>query len=416
MKILRIFIGLVLGLLLTSGNTFGQQMLDNYLRTAAENNPGLKAKFKDYLSVVERAPQVGTVPDLNFAFGYFISPVETRVGPQKFIISASQTFPWFGKLRTAEDAVVELANSKLEVFEDARSKLFYDVKSAYYRLYFIQKGIDITRENLDILFTFKQLALIKLEAGKVSAVDELRVEMEIADLENQLAFLQDSKYQMEVQFNNLLNVDPQDAVIVPDILWSEALAFTYAQLIDSISVNNHSIKQIEHRILSWENQEISAKRTGGPSFTLGLDYINVGKSSGQVPDDITSGKDALLAKVGITIPLYRRKYDGMVQEATFQIQAAGYEKEDRVNQLNTLFELGYRDYKDGVRRIDLYKRQLNLAAKALDILLAEYSTDGQNFEEVLRMERKVLKYELELDKARADHNAAIAFIDYLLGN
>jgi hypothetical protein len=31
------------------------------------------------------------------------------------------------------------------------------------------------------------------------------------------------------------------------------------------------------------------------------------------------------------------------------------------------------------------------------------------------MERKVLKYALELDKAKADKNAAVAFINYLTG-
>ena len=415
MKTTTLIISIVF-ILLISGSTYAQGNLDIYLKTAAENNPGLKAKFNDYLSVVEKAPQIGTIPDPVIAFGYFISPVETRVGPQQFVISAAQTFPWFGKLSTAEGAVIELANSKLEVFEDARSKLFYDVKSAYFNLYFVQKGIDITRENIEILFTFKQLALIKLEAGKASAVDELRVEMEIADLEDQLAYLLDSQYQLQIQFNNLLNVDNQSEIVIPTVLWNDDLAYSHAQLMDSITANNHSLKQIEHRILSWENQEASARKTGGPSFSIGLDYINVKKSSNPSPDTGENGKDAFLAKVGISIPLYRRKYDGLVQEATYQIEAASFEKTDRVNQLNTLFELGYRDFKDGDRRIALYNKQLGLAAKALDILLAEYSTDGQNFEEVLRMERKVLKYELELDKARADNNAAVAFIDYLLGN
>ncbi len=414
MKTIGLIIGVLFGLLI-SGNSYAQEYLDKYLQTAAENNPGLKAKFNDYLSVVEKAPQIGTIPDPVVAFGYFISPVETRVGPQNFVISAAQTFPWFGKLSTAEDAVIELANSKLEVFEDARSKLFYDIKSAYYNLYFVQKGIGITRENIDILSTFRQLALIKLESGKASAVDELRVEMEIADLEDQLAYLLDSKYQLEVKFNNLLNVDNQSEIVLPTVLLNEGLSFSRSQLMDSIAANNHGIKQIEHRILSWENRRYSARKSEGPSFSIGLDYINVGKIDNPSLELSQNGKDVFLAKVGISIPLYSRKYDGMIQEASFQIESASFEKIDKVNQLNTLFELGYRDFRDGERRMALYIKQLQLAKNALDILLAEYSTDGQNFEEVLRMERKVLKYELELDKARADNNAAVAFIDYLLG-
>ncbi|GAG99528.1 unnamed protein product [marine sediment metagenome] len=35
----------------------------------------------------------------------------------------------------------------------------------------------------------------------------------------------------------------------------------------------------------------------------------------------------------------------------------------------------------------------------------DYTTGNKNFEEVLRMERKILKFNLELEKARADKQA-----------
>ncbi len=217
MKSIIIFIGAVFCLLMPKPS-YSQQELRAYLQTAAQNNPGLKAKFREYLAAVEIVPQVGALPDPVVAFGYYVSAVETRVGPQRFRASAAQPFPWPGLLGAKEDVATEMAKSKLEAFEDFKSKLFYDVKSTYYNLYFLQKGIDITVENMDILNTFKQLALIKLEAGQASAVDELRVEMEIADLENQLAFLQDSKYEMQIRFNNLLNVTAQNALIIPSVL------------------------------------------------------------------------------------------------------------------------------------------------------------------------------------------------------
>lgn len=412
----NISICITLFLLVTSTMGWSQGELDNYLETSAENNPGLKAKFNDYMSAVQKVPQVRGLPDPVLAFGYFISPLETRVGPQKFKASLTQVFPWFGTLTESENASTELANSKLELFEEAKSKLFYDVKSAYYNLYYIQKGIDITNENMDILNIFKQLALIKFEAGKASAVDEIRIEMEIADLENQLAYMIDSKYQMQVQFNNLINVETQSQIVIPDSLWEDELAFDRTQLLDSIIAQNHSIKQIEHRILSWESQESSSRKKGGPNFILGLDYTAVGKSGNPNIDPGEDGKDAWLIKAGITIPLYRNKYNGLVAEATYQIETGGFEKADKKNQLSSLFEVGYKDFKDGERRIKLFENQLKLSKKALDILLAEYSTDSKNFEEVLRMERKVLNYGLEMDKAKIDKNAAVAFIDYLLGN
>ena len=89
-------------------------------------------------------------------------------------------------------------------------------------------------------------------------------------------------------------------------------------------------------------------------------------------------------------------------------------KDDRTNELRTLLEKTFRDYDDGVRRVALYEQLQRYARQALDILIAEYTSTATNFEEIIRMDRKLLKYELELEKARADQNTAYAYIEYLM--
>ena len=129
-----------------------------------------------------------------------------------------------------------------------------------------------------------------------------------------------------------------------------------------------------------------------------------------------SGKDAIVfPMVGISIPLYRQKYTSMVKEAVLMQESTKSGKLDKINVLETTFEKANRDYKDADRRILLYRGQSDRASKSLNILQTAFETDGKNFEEVLRMERQFLKYELELEKARADKDAAIAFINYLMG-
>lgn len=394
---------------------FAQTDLDNYIKIGAENNPGLKAQFSEYNAALEKVPQVGTLPDPTISFGYFISPVETRVGPQQAKFGITQMFPWFGTLNAKEDVVIQQAKAKYEVFEEAKSKLFFDIKSAYFNLYFVQKAIAITRENIAILNTFQQLALIKIETGKASAVDEMRVEMEKNELENQLTYLLDTKWVLEVSFNKLLNQPVETPIVVPDVIWDESLSYSKEILLDSITNQNHMIKQLDFKVASFQKQEIAAHKMGSPTISIGMDYILVGNSDNPMAGN-ESGKDAILfPKIGITVPLYRKKYKAMINEASFNIEATQFQKEDKQNQLTILFEKGYKDYSDGERRIVLFQKQLKLAEKSLAILLTSYSNNGQNFEEVLRMERKVLRYALELDKAKADKNAAVAFINYLTG-
>ncbi|NOY96686.1 MAG: TolC family protein, partial [Chlorobi bacterium] len=357
------------------------------------------------------APQVKALPDPQVAFAYFTSPAETRVGPQRFKFSASQMFPWFGTLQARENVAVQAAKAKYELFRESKSKLFNDVKAAYYNLYFNQKAEVITLENIDILNTFQRLANIKIETGLVSMVDEYRIEMEINELENQLALLKDKERFLRTAFNNLLDVGSNDVVLLPEDLWTTDFSYSKQAALDSIAQFNHQLLSIDFQQAALGYKREVAALMGKPNIKLGLDYTFIGKGRNNL-----AGKDAFVfPMVGVTIPLYRNKYKAMVQEVVYLEAAKTNEKVDKTNMLETLFEKAWKDYLDGDRRIDLYRTQLILAKKALSLLATEYATESKNFEEILRMERKVLKYDLELEKAKADKQAAVAFMVYLMG-
>lgn len=388
-----------------------QEDLNNYLETAAENNPGLKAQFNQYMAALEVAPQVKALPDPQVAFGYFIQPVETRVGPQQFKISVSQMFPWFGTLKAKENVAVQAAKAKYEAFQEAKSKLFNDVRSTYFNLYFTGKAIKVTKENLELLNSIQKMALIKVEAGMVPVLDEYRIEMELGDLENQLALLNDKFYTQQVMFNNLLNTDANNPVRIPETLWETEPAISKLAMLDSIRIQNHQLLSLDLQAESLRYKEEVAHLMGKPDFKVGFDYTIVGKGSNNM-----AGTDAImLPTVGITIPLYRNKYKAMVNEAVYQETAKKQEKLNKQNVLETVFEQTWKDFSDAKRRITLNENQADLAQKSLKLLETAYTTDSKNFEEILRMDRKLLKYKLELEKARADKQAALSFIDYLMG-
>lgn len=390
-----------------------QSVLDKYLVEAAENNPGLKSSFNEYQASLEKVPQVSALPDPTVGFSYMIQPIETRLGPQQAKISASQMFPWFGTLGAKEDAATEMAKSKYENFEDQKSKLFFDVKSTYYNLYFTGKAIDITMENIDILNTFRKLALVKVESGSASSVDALRAEIELSDIENQLALLKDKFFTQQVEFNNLLNVEEQRWVILPDTLIAPDLMISTEAILDSITNRNHKIMQLDLMSNAYSKQKVVAEKAGKPSFSIGIDYMVIGDNSAA---GASSGTDAIaFPMVEIKIPLYRKKYNAMVNEVVYMQESTQNKKADKINMLETTYSKSKKEYDDAVRRILLFDKQSDRANQVIKLLETEYSTSGKNFEEVLRMERQHLKYKLELEKARTDKNASIAFINYLMG-
>jgi outer membrane protein TolC len=390
------------------------ETLDNYLKIAAENNPGLKADFNTYMAAMQKVPQIGTLPDPQFAFGYFIQPIETRNGPQRATFGLKQAFPWFGSLGAKRDAASNMANSKYEIFENSKSNLFFEVKTTYYNYYFTEKAIQITKDNIEILRIFKNLSLVKIENGNASIVDELRVELELNDLENELALFIDTKNAFQISFNNLLNRDKYALIVIPEKLPIEILPYEKAALLDSIYASNHSIKSIDHKLNAFMDQEIAAKKQGAPSFNIGLNYIIVGKDPNSIAND--NGKDAFLfPSIGVTIPIYRKKYKSLIKEAQYLQEVEIASRVNAKNTLSSIFEKTYKDFNDGERRIELNKKQSEIAKQVLDVLITSYSTNSKDFEEVLRIERQLLGYRLAYQKALTDNNAATAFMYYLLG-
>jgi len=226
-----------------------------------------------------------------------------------------------------------------------------------------------------------------------------------------LALLKDKERFLETAFNNLLDVESSIPVEVPEDLWTNDFPLSKQAALDSIAQFNHQLLNIDLQQAALAYKREVAENMGKPNFKLGFDYTFIGKGENNL-----SGKDAFIfPTVGITIPLYQNKYKAMIQEVVYLEAAKTDEKANKTNLLETLFEKGWNDYLDANRRIELYKTQSTLAQKSMNLLETEYITGNKNFEEILRMERKVLKYNLEEEKAKADKQAAISFITYLMG-
>lgn len=388
-----------------------QNTLSDYLVTTAENNPELAAKFSEYNASLQVISQMKALPDPQISFGYFILPIETRTGPQQLKISASQFFPWFGSLKAKENAAIYIAKAKYEAFKQTKSKLFLSVRTSYYTLYYIRKSIKITDENLEILRNFKRLAAVKIETGKASATDELRIDMEINELENKLSLLKDTYSYEQVKFNKLLNVNKKNPIVISEIK-EDTFKIYRKSISDSIKINNHDLKAYDFNLKSLDYLKTAVRKEGMPKFLIGADYTFIGTDENNF-----AGTDAFLApKVGISIPINRKKYKAKISEVQFKSDAVNKEKENTENMLETALETVLKDFNDAERRIKLYKNQSEIAKKTVRLLENEYAVNSAEFVEILRMERKVFNFNLAVEKAKSDKEKVKAKIYFLTGN
>ena len=139
---------------------------------------------------------------------------------------------------------------------------------------------------------------------------------------------------------------------------------------------------MKNPLLALKQKEVLANKMGMPIFSLGLEYISIGKGDMNLPGD-----DAFVfPKIGVSIPLYRGKYKAMKKEAWFLKEAKDEQKQELTNLLENVFEEKWRDYTDAVDRVDLYEKQIEIASKTLSILETFYAANNSSFEDYIRME------------------------------
>ncbi|MDD3980368.1 MAG: TolC family protein, partial [Proteiniphilum sp.] len=255
------YIAILIATLLFSSLSFAQT-LDDYFKIAAENNPGLQAMHKEYEAALQKVPQVSTLPDPTFSLGYFISPVETRVGPQQAKFSLTQMFPWFGTLKAQGNVAALMAEAKFQNFIDARNRLYFQVASAYYPLYELKDFVRIEQENISILESYKTIATQKFKNGTGTMVDVLRVDIMLKDAQTNLSILRDKEKPLLTTLNKLLNRSENEPVQISDTLKSVILLDNYRK--DSLIVANPKLKALDLKLQASQAAEIVAQKQGLP--------------------------------------------------------------------------------------------------------------------------------------------------------
>ncbi|HRX69341.1 MAG TPA: TolC family protein [Tenuifilaceae bacterium] len=402
------YIAILIATLLFSSLSFAQT-LDDYFKIAAENNPGLQAMHKEYEAALQKVPQVSTLPDPTFSLGYFISPVETRVGPQQAKFSLTQMFPWFGTLKAQGNVAALMAEAKFQNFIDARNRLYFQVASAYYPLYELKDFVRIEQENISILESYKTIATQKFKNGTGTMVDLLRVDIMLKDAQTNLSILRDKEKPLLTTLNKLLNRSENEPVQISDTLKSVILLDNYRK--DSLIVANPKLKALDLKLQASQAAEIVAQKQGLPKLGIGLDYVLVGERTDiSMPDN---GKNVLMPMVSISIPIFRAKYNASVKESQRMQESYTLQKQEVTNTLFSEYEMVLFQVQQQLQLISLYQQQIQTSQQSLNLLFTSYGNSGKEFEEALRMQQQLLKYQKMSATALVQYHIAVEKINYI---
>jgi cobalt-zinc-cadmium efflux system outer membrane protein len=388
--------------------------LNDYIRYALMNNPGLESAYEKWQAALEKVRPAGTLPDPKMTFAYYIEQVETRVGPQKYSASLNQTFPWFGKLDLKSKAALEEANAEKARYDAQKLMLISKIKKLYYQYSYLAQSIKITQDNITLVSSFEGVATAKYKGGAGLQNAVIKIQVELGKLEDRLTSLKDSITPVVAKLNSSMNRPSSASLPVPENIPDERISMDKSELISLLRSDNPNLKALDY-MAEKDNYMIGlADKEFYPDFTFGLNYINTDPRTDANPPD--NGKDALIASVSVNIPLWQKKYSSLKREAQGEKRSVMRSREELENSLISDLELAIFELRDADRKIILYRDTLLLKAEQnININQLAFASDKADFLNLIDAQRVLLEFQLAEKKALADYGKALAEIEMLTG-
>ena len=398
---------LFLGFCFIGLNTHAQK-LEVLIDEAIKNNPEIQKVELQYSIASEKVIEVNSIPNTEFAVGYFISEPETRTGAQRARISVKQMLPWFGSITARENYASSLADAKYEDIVITKRKLITSVSQSYYNLYTNKAKQLVLTENIKLLETYETLALTSVEVGKASAVDVLRLQMRQNEIQQLKDVLQQQFLAEQTNLNNLLNRDDAMSVQLIDelIIPSEDVEINLGEL-----ALHPELLKYDKLYKSVEQSELLNQKESSPMIGFGLDYILVSERTDM--NLIDNGKDIVMPMVSVSIPIFNKKYKSISKQNELQQQEINYQKQERLNSLETLLDKAIKERISARISYVTQTKNLKQAKDAEGILIKSFETGTIDFNDVLDIQELQLKFQMNQIESIKTYYVQTAIINYL---
>ncbi|MBW1850497.1 MAG: TolC family protein, partial [Deltaproteobacteria bacterium] len=388
--------------------------LDDYVLYAMLNNPGLRAAFDRWKAALEKMAPARTLPDPRFTYANYIKEVETRVGAQEHKFGLAQTFPWFGKLDLRGEMVLQAAQAEHQRYEAAKLDLIFRVKNIYYEYGYLAQAINIAKDNVTLLTHFESVARAKYRGGAGLQSAVIKVQVELGKLEDRLRSLQDLTRPIVAKLNFFLNRPSHLPLPLPKALPAEKHDVADKELFSLLRAENPSLKVLDFMAAKEDFAIKLAEKNFFPDMTLGVDYIDTSSRSDMDPKD--NGKDPVIAKLSINVPIWHQKYNAIGKEAKARRRAFLRDRKEKENLLIADLEMALYQLRDADRKINLYgDTLLPKAEQNVKINLLAFTSEKASFLDLIDSQRILLGFQLERKRALADRAQKMAEIEMLTG-
>lgn len=373
--------------------------LKDYLTFAMLNRPRVEAAYYDWLASIERITQARSLPDPQFTFQMDIQNIVTSIMP-----GLMGSIPWPEKLRVAAQVASAESQSRYFVFQSEVLTSAFEVKRAYYQLYFLEEKIRVDHETLRLLSDLEATARAQNEAGKVTLQDVLRAQIEQDSLRTEIANLEDSRSALMAQFKAALGLSGSDPdPPMPALFESTPLDLSGDQVFQSALEQNTQLKVMAAEVRAAEASIALAKRTRLPDFSLGL------------MADAKMNPTMYRPLGTVSLPIWRDKIAAQIAEAQANKRSAEARLSDA--QIALAADVAARTYlyREATRNLELLEKQLlPKSQKSLEVARAGYLAGQIDFFNLIDAERTWLGFQLDRVEVATQREIVLAELSLIV--
>lgn len=327
-----------------------QQLIDEALK----NNPEILIAEAKINASKFRIPQAKSLPDPMLMFGYqnegFRKLYNFSDSPDsQWMFSASQTFPFPGKLSLKGEMASWETESLRAYYEASQLKTISRIKELYYELFLAYKNIDLIKDRTILFSRIEDAALSRYSTGMASQQEVLMAQTEKYMLIEKEEMIRQKIQSLEAMLNAALGRDVNSNLGRPAELSSTAFPQNMEFLIDTAYINSPEIKVKEKMIAVAEAKVQMAQKEYYPDFTINGSYFLRNK---EVPD-----MWSLTATINIPL-FYKTKQKQAVNEAGATLSEARHELESTKIMLSSAIRDNYSMLRTSEKLMDLYKNGL----------------------------------------------------------
>lgn len=385
------------------------QNLSEHLEEALANNPEIQSFELQYQISEAQIQEVETLPDTELGIAYFASETETRVGPQRFKVSAKQMLPWFGTIASRKNYKQALSETKYEEITLAKRKLIAAVSQSYYTLYALNEKQKILEQNNAVLTTYKTLLLTAVSTGKATAVSVLKIEIRQGEIQDMMVLNQQQLLSEQAHFNALLNRDFKEKVNPPKQL----------RLADTLLAKSNEKLSLHPELIIYDKLYESVVQLEGlnqkesrPKLGFGLDYIAVDERPGLNIND--NGKDMIMPMLYLSIPIFNHKYKSKTQQNDLKQKEIAFQKQERFNRLKVTLEKAINNRRAAHLSYKTHLKNNKHTEEIIALLLKKYETATIDFSELLEVQDLQLKLKIKQNEAIHSFFNNSIIINYLI--